>query len=803
MVDLAPIVRKFGALGARATDALPMDQASRIARAGELGFRPSMPLQFGTAPEGEKIASAAINVNGRVFTGDSHFSAVMKAERDLGVPFEEMKHGPMVDGFVTDSGRFVSRYEAGHVAGSPQQGALGLHSDEGFLNPRSIATASGRTGATAPGLPGGRGVWGVLGSEGDPASTLWHRAERPAVMDASGAQSHEIQATLADAWDRGHDAVMLKNYTRPGGETPENVIVVKDANQLRSPNAAFDPTQKSSRNLLAGITGLGVAVGVGAAPTSSRAEDMPETATPTDLTPQQRALIAQAVKEGRLTGTQATDATGLPKALARLLAPNITSALSGEPRAAPPPDITGAQPGKVPSSADPRIAGSVPEMANLAASVAIPGIGALGGAAMRGGAEAIPALASRLASRAAPAMADVSSQDLAGIMGAASNLAPSTAEAAPRLTRDQQRQIEMQRQQQALQEQQAQTAAERERQAALDRSTQEIAAQRAKTQADIDAKAAQTKAGIDAQAAQAQAAREENLRQQNLPFREKYGPLTQALPGIGAAWALGLPIVARMLKIPGQNAIIKQWEATADEAQHAATTGDHAMLTTALNQLEAYGNQWAKSNKMSPAVYAGAAGGPAEAALTPSVADVLNLPTNDPNQPDWSQLAGHRLPVALGEGAMLASGSKFVPKRTPPIVARSEGLLASYPDRAPLEIGPPQEPPQPKQPAQLLLTPAETKHFSANEGALTSAVPSAQLSGDSLRFDPDHTGHLVDWINRSRVDKEAGTRLPPSFYPGKVNKLVGRIEGAPANYDVVPYKPPGLDPNSPAIIPDN
>jgi hypothetical protein len=96
--------------------------APSVARATGMGFRPNMPLLFGSAPEGEKIAQAAINVNGNIFAGPSHFDAVQQAEKSLGMPFEAMQHGPILDGFVTDSGRFVSRYEAGHVAGAPQQG---------------------------------------------------------------------------------------------------------------------------------------------------------------------------------------------------------------------------------------------------------------------------------------------------------------------------------------------------------------------------------------------------------------------------------------------------------------------------------------------------------------------------------------------------------------------------------------------------------------------------------------------------------------------------------------------------------
>jgi hypothetical protein len=77
-------------------------------------------------------------------------------------------------------------------------------------------------------------------------------------MEASGLSEHDISQGLQKAWDRGHDAVAIHNYTRPGGTTPETVIVVRDANQLRSPKAAFDPARKLSPDLMAAIAGAAV-----------------------------------------------------------------------------------------------------------------------------------------------------------------------------------------------------------------------------------------------------------------------------------------------------------------------------------------------------------------------------------------------------------------------------------------------------------------------------------------------------------------------------------------------------------------
>jgi hypothetical protein len=264
--------------------ALPMDEAARLARAQAMGFRSDMPLGFAVAPADEKIATAALNVNGRIYTGPSHMDAMMAAERIEKMPLDEMRQGPILDGFVTNTGRFVSRWEAADIAARAKQGtpsgAFGATRGLASENTKQVAPftewatndAAGQaslarqiqqrsgtpTGpdiaATAPGLPGGHGIWGDLGTAGNPQ--LWHRTERPAVVDAQGLQDSEIQARLKDAWDRGHDAVMVKNYTRPGGQKPEPVIVVRDPNQIRSPSAAFDPELKTSRNLLAGLAGL-------------------------------------------------------------------------------------------------------------------------------------------------------------------------------------------------------------------------------------------------------------------------------------------------------------------------------------------------------------------------------------------------------------------------------------------------------------------------------------------------------------------------------------------------------------------
>jgi hypothetical protein len=288
----------IGALGSsvRRPPRLPMDEGSRMARADGMGFKRNMPVEYATAPAGEKLATPAIDVNGRIFEGRAHLDALETAERELGVPYSQMQYGPFVDGYVTNAGRYVSRWEGGDIARRADQaretGLFGRELASEDVKKMSNVKPSSKvyTGATAPGLPGGEGPWGWVVREGAaaappspsgrrmqrpsasemaasatqasreaaiPPGPIWHRSERSMSVDARGAAEGEIQASLEKAWDQGYDAVMVKNYTSPDGRTG-TVLVVKDLAQLRSPNARFNPAKRDSSDLLAGVAGAGI-----------------------------------------------------------------------------------------------------------------------------------------------------------------------------------------------------------------------------------------------------------------------------------------------------------------------------------------------------------------------------------------------------------------------------------------------------------------------------------------------------------------------------------------------------------------
>lgn len=257
-----------------------------MSRADAMGMRRRMPVYGAVAPEGEQIAAAAVKVGDRVFTGPSHAVAIKKAEATFDAPFETLPLAPIPDGFVTTGGRFVSRHEAADIAAATRQarpvGPTGLPAWQGLASERlrpgnpNAATSGVSTGATAPGLPGGEGAAWLSLEPGAGTTTLWHRAANPVRVDVQGATLPEIHATLAEAWSRGHDSVMLKNYMRPGATKPEDIIVVRERAQLRDPRARFDPAKRNSDDLSASIAALlgpSVAVQVGGRASPQTSED--------------------------------------------------------------------------------------------------------------------------------------------------------------------------------------------------------------------------------------------------------------------------------------------------------------------------------------------------------------------------------------------------------------------------------------------------------------------------------------------------------------------------------------------------
>ncbi len=106
--------------------------------------------------------------------------------------------------------------------------------------------------------------YAALASEGRGGHVmeLVHRAENPVSLELDGTETNiEMAATIEDAWGKGYDAVMIKNYTSPSGKTNQKFILVRDPSQLRKPEAKFDPKEKFNPNLMASAAGASILYG--------------------------------------------------------------------------------------------------------------------------------------------------------------------------------------------------------------------------------------------------------------------------------------------------------------------------------------------------------------------------------------------------------------------------------------------------------------------------------------------------------------------------------------------------------------
>lgn len=103
------------------------------------------------------------------------------------------------------------------------------------------------------------------GNGGGPSvMPLRARLGRVGSLTLDGSEKNlEVASTLAEMFGGGYDTAVLKNYTTPGGEAGNTVLIVRDPSQLRSVNAAFDPAKSSSANLLAVNPETSAAPGLG------------------------------------------------------------------------------------------------------------------------------------------------------------------------------------------------------------------------------------------------------------------------------------------------------------------------------------------------------------------------------------------------------------------------------------------------------------------------------------------------------------------------------------------------------------
>jgi hypothetical protein len=86
---------------------------------------------------------------------------------------------------------------------------------------------------------------------------LLGRADNPLVLQLEGYPTpKQLNRAIGEAWKAGHDAVVVRNHFHGMGPTGDT-LVVRNPNQLRSSQAAFDPAKRNSSKLLAGIAAGG------------------------------------------------------------------------------------------------------------------------------------------------------------------------------------------------------------------------------------------------------------------------------------------------------------------------------------------------------------------------------------------------------------------------------------------------------------------------------------------------------------------------------------------------------------------
>jgi hypothetical protein len=142
------------------------------------------------------------------------------------------------------------------------------------LNPPHRATSgmSAREGIWALESPAAAGEHADLAAmtheaAGQSLVPLLARADRPAqIRLLPGDDDRILTGAIRDAWDAGHDAVRVLDYPSIYSGKNEVAWVFRNPNQLRSPFARFDPAQRDSSDLMAGMAVPGPTIGFNFAP---------------------------------------------------------------------------------------------------------------------------------------------------------------------------------------------------------------------------------------------------------------------------------------------------------------------------------------------------------------------------------------------------------------------------------------------------------------------------------------------------------------------------------------------------------
>lgn len=260
-------------------------------------------------------------------------------------------------------------------------------------------------------------------------------------------------------------------------------------------------------------------------------------------------------------------------------------------------------------------------------------------------------------------------------LGAGGAAMLTSAEAGPQLTAKQQQRLEMQRQGAAnaleAEKVRQEQALEGDRaRAEMERQNRDDAAAFAGQQRQAD---------VDAQ-------RQEAERVANMPFRERYPTVANALPFAGLAGSFGAPYLARLAQGLKRNSAIGDWESSIDRARSAVTNTDPAALKAAASELKAFQKTPLPEPGMSPVGLAASAFIPTEAGLLPAEMDLATLPEGSPgrqaakemltNPNEWLSRAG--VGVLQGTPAAILGSKLPIPMREKNApVAESQGVIDS------------------------------------------------------------------------------------------------------------------------------
>lgn len=375
-----------------------------------------------------------------------------------------------------------------------------------------------------------------------------------------------------------------------------------------------------------------------------------------------------------------TDLNTLIKALhgaGSVVAPNITSLMSGQKDPTPYPSMNPTAGGKIPGTDDPRMWGAAVEGMGLGGA-ALGGGGAVGGALGRAGSEAIPAAETAMggAGRGNQIIRNL-------LMGGAQDMGPSPAQAGTHLLPDEKRAIEVEKQK----SQNAASIAAQQQQSQAD---QEIAKQKAMGEMSLQQKAqeAQQQQQQKAQEAQFQQQQEQEAtkRQANMPFRERHPDVAASLPMAGDAAAIGIPMMASLLSKGRLGKMAGSWENAVGKGSAWADANQNTKkLPAALaKELQAHMEGWGKaSDPVGTVGHITGAMAPLEASMFPMEMDAMTLPPDAPDK--WALM--HQSPEELAmragsaglQGLPFATAGKLLGKHavTPAVpLAQTQGLLA-------------------------------------------------------------------------------------------------------------------------------